>query len=389
MPDTQTSPRLSKDIDDIRAGLFSRIEQVQDEYAAKGWLPARMNLNKGVVRGIIELFAWVLWQVYTFLSIIHQQAIPRSSTGEWLGVHATQVDLTRKPATKARGSVLFLRGEQTGNVRIPAGRILRTPPDGAGNVFRYVTEELAVLPEGAASVSVPVAAEEYGQGSNAAAGQICELVTPVTGISGVTNSADWLTEEGADEEGDAGLQLRYTLAWKSQAGVTRAAYEKAALSVPGVLAVYVSDQHPRGEGTVDVVVQGSAGIPTAKLLEKVREALEDSIVINHDLQVKAPTPVNITVKAVLEILSGDEKTIKEQAEATIRKMFSFDSEDDGIPRFSLGKDVVRDRLASGIINISNVKRIRWESPSGDVVIAPDALPVLAELDLQIDWVDQA
>ena len=70
-------------------------------------------------------------------------------------------------------------------------------------------------------------------------------------------------------------------------------------------------------------------------------------------------------------------------------MFSFDSEDDGIPRFSLGKDVVRDRLASGIINISNVKRIRWESPSGDVVIAPDALPVLAELDLQIDWVDQA
>ena len=362
---------------------------MQDEYAAKGWLPARMNLNKGVVRGIIELFAWGLWQVYTFLSIIHQQAIPRSSTGEWLGVHATQVDLTRKPATKARGSVLFLRGEQTGNVRIPAGRILRTPPDGAGNVFRYVTEELAVLPEGAASVSVPVAAEEYGQGSNAAAGQICELVTPVTGISGVTNSADWLTEEGADEEGDAGLQLRYTLAWKSQAGVTRAAYEKAALSVPGVLAVYVSDQHPRGEGTVDVVVQGSAGIPTAKLLEKVREALEDSIVINHDLQVKAPTPVNITVKAVLEILSGDEKTIKEQAEATIRKMFSFDSEDDGIPRFSLGKDVVRDRLASGIINISNVKRIRWESPSGDVVIAPDALPVLAELDLQIDWVDQA
>ena len=81
MPDTQTSPRLSKDIDDIRAGLFSRIEQVQDEYAAKGWLPARMNLNKGVVRGIIELFAWGLWQVYTFLSIIHQQAIRRRESG--------------------------------------------------------------------------------------------------------------------------------------------------------------------------------------------------------------------------------------------------------------------------------------------------------------------
>ena len=121
MPDTQTSPRLSKDIDDIRAGLFSRIEQVQDEYAAKGWLPARLNLNKGIVRGIVELFAWGLWQLYTFLSVIHQQAIPRSSTGEWLGVHATQVDLERKPATKARGNVLFLRGEQPEIFGFPVG----------------------------------------------------------------------------------------------------------------------------------------------------------------------------------------------------------------------------------------------------------------------------
>ena len=55
------SIRLSKDISTIRAGLFERIEAVQDEYAAKGWLPARLNLNKGIARGIIELFAWGLW----------------------------------------------------------------------------------------------------------------------------------------------------------------------------------------------------------------------------------------------------------------------------------------------------------------------------------------
>lgn len=383
------SIRLSKGIGTIRSELYARIEAVQDDYAARGWLPARLNLNKGIARGLIELFAWGMWQLYTFLDVVHRQAIPRDATGEWLNTHVVQVDLTRKAATKARGTVLFLRGDQSGNIRIPGGRILRTPPDGTGTIYRYVTDDLAVLPEGSDSVAVSVTAEDYGQGGNATVGQICELVTPVEGISGVLNAADWLTEEGADEEGDAGLQLRYTLAWKSQAGITRAAYEKAALSVPGVIAVYVSDQHPRGEGTVDVIVQGSAGSPTAKLLEKVRKALEDAIVINHDLQVKAPTLVNISVKAVLEILSGDEKTIKAQAEATIRKMFSFGSESDGLPRFSLGKDVVRDRLASGIINLPSVKRIRWESPSGDIVIAPDALPVLAELDLRIDWVEQA
>ena len=42
----------------------------------------------------------------------------------------------------------FLRGDQTGNVRIPAGRIVRTQPDGKGDIYRYVTDELAVLPEG-------------------------------------------------------------------------------------------------------------------------------------------------------------------------------------------------------------------------------------------------
>lgn len=382
------SIRLSKTIGEIRAGLFERIEAVQDEYAAKGWLPARLNLNKGIVRGIVEIFAWGLWQLYNFLDLIHKQAIPLDSTGEWLDVHAAQVDETRKPATKTRGNVLFLRGEQTGNVRIPAGRIVRTRPDGAGAVYRYVTEAFAVLPEGAESVAVPGVAEEYGQGSNAAAGQIAELVTPVEGIRGVTNAADWLTSEGADKESDASLQRRYELAWKARAGVTRAAYEAAALSVPGVVDVYVADQHPRGEGTVDVVVQGAAGMPTAKLLEAVKTALDNAIVVNHDLQVKAPVPVSVSVRAVLELLSGDADTIRAQAESWIKAMFTY-GEDADIPRFSIGRDVVRDRLASGIVSISGVKRIRWESPQADVEIPADGLAVLAELSLSTVWVEQA
>lgn len=382
------SIRLSKDISTIRAGLFERIEAVQDEYAAKGWLPARLNLNKGIARGIIELFAWGLWQLYNFLDVIHRQAIPRESTGEWLDLHAAQVDETRKGATKARGNVLFLRGEQTGNIRIPAGRIVRTKPDGTGAIYRYVTDELAVLPDDAESVAVPATAEEYGQSSNASVGQICELVTPVEGISGVTNAADWLIEEGADEESDVSLQRRYELAWRAQAGVTRAAYEAAALSVAGVVDVYVADRHPRGEGTVDVVVQGTAGIPTANLLADVRAALDAAIVINHDLLFKAPEPVNVSVKAVLELISGDAESTQAEAENWVRAMFSS-GDDPDIPRFSIGKDVVRDRLASGIVGLSGVKRIRWESPAADVTIPAGGLAVLSSLELETVWVTES
>lgn len=379
------SMRLSKDTGDIRAGLFERIEAVQDDYAARGWLPARLNLNKGIARGIIELFAWGLWQLYKFLDVVHRQAIPLEATGDWLDTHAAQVDERRKPATKARGKVLFLRGDATGNIRIPAGRIVRTLPDGKGDIYRYVTDELAVLPEGAASVAVPATAEEYGQGANAAVGQVCELVTPVEGISGVTNTANWLLEEGADAESDASLRRRYVLAWQSKAGVTRAAYEAAALAVPGVVDVYVADQHPRGEGTVDVVVQGAAGMPTQKLLNDVRAALDASIVINHDLLVKAPEPVKVQVRAMLELLSGDADAVKTEAESWVRSMFSY-GDDPDIPRFSIGKDVVRDRLASGLVSIAGVKRIRWESPAGDVEIPADGLAVLEALDLQTVWV---
>ena len=111
------SLRLSKDISDIRAGLFERIESVQDEYAAKGWLPARLNLNKGIARGIIELFAWGLWQLYNFLAVIHRQAIPLEATGEWLDTHAApcppQCPPPRRPQARHKGArqcAVFARG---------------------------------------------------------------------------------------------------------------------------------------------------------------------------------------------------------------------------------------------------------------------------------------
>lgn len=371
---------LSKTIEELRAAIFARIEAVQEEYAAKGWLPARLNLNKGIARGMIEMFAWGQWQLYNFLNVVHKQAIPRESTGKWLDLHCDQIGIARKPATKAKGNVLFLRGDTRSNIRIPAGRILRTPPDGVGEIYRYVTDELVVLPEGAESVEVPVTSEEYGQGANAALGQICELVTPVVGIAGVTNEKDWLTEEGADEESDASLQRRYVLEWQSKAGVTRAAYEAAALSVPGVVDVFVADQHPRGEGTVDVVVESTAGMPTESLLVQAREALDDRIVINHDLLVKAPTPYPTKVIARLELLTGDAEAILLEAENWARAMFTY-NDSISVPRFSIGKDVIRDRLASGIVEIPGVKRIVWESPDADIQIPADGLARLEELKL--------
>ena len=107
------------------------------------------------------------------------------------------------------------------NIPIPAGTIVRTLPDGKGEVYRYVTTADAVLPAGSDTVTVPAQSETYGAAANAGTGQICEIVTPVDGVGGVTNKADWLTLEGADAENDVSLRKRYRLAWMAQATPAR------------------------------------------------------------------------------------------------------------------------------------------------------------------------
>jgi phage-related baseplate assembly protein len=204
----------------------------------------------------------------------------------------------------------------------------------------------------------------------------------------VGNGADWLLREGADEETDAALQRRYALSWEALGGVTGAKYKAVSLGVSGVADVRVNDQHPRGEGTVDVVVKSTAGLPTATLLEEVTAALDAEIVINHDVLVKGPSPVAVAVDMTLVLLSGDEAATKALAENYIRDAFS--GMNPLVPGIGIGEDVIRDRLASGIVSLPGVKKVVWGGSlaGGDLEIAPDALALLESLRIDAEWTDQ-
>lgn len=380
-------PRVSRTIEDVRASVFGYVETAQDSLATHGYLPVRLNLNKGVVRGLLEIFCWGYWQIYSLLQRLLQQVSPDGATGEWLDMHAVGVDVTRRPATKARGKVRFLRaaqGSPEANVTIPAGRIVRTLPDGAGRIYRYGTTDTAVLPAGADFVDVPVEAEDYGAAANASAGQICELATPVTGISGVTNPAGWLTEEGADEETDAQLRERYALQWQANNGCTKYAYMAWALSVPGVTSVSILDHHPRGQGTVDIVVRGADVLPTAALLDKVRAAIAPNTPINDDWLVKGPTPVSAALDGTLEYTAGDPDAIRAQAENRLRALFAERSPLADVTALQIGQDLTRDLLTHTVMAVPGVKRVTWASPAQDVVPVPaDGVAFLESLNLRV------
>lgn len=376
---------VHKTLDECRAVVFGRMEEVHEEYAAKGWLPMRLNLNAGIARGILEIVSWTLFAFYEFLRRSLPNVFPLSAGGDWLNLHADQVTLERRQATQAEGRVTFTRADDTpdGNVRISAGKIVRTRPDGKGDVYRYVTLESAVLPAGENSADVLVRAEEYGQASNATVGQICEISTHIPGIAAVANGPDWLVSEGADEETDAQLQERYVLAWLELAGCTSAAYKAWALSIPGVLTAKILDQHPRGEGTVDVVVRGTAGIPTDALLEKVRAVIAEKAPVNDDWLVKAPLEVPVALAYVAEITEGTEEVQVELTKNRTRALFAGSGISlDDVPPFGIGEDFTRDRVVSVNVGaLQGLKRLVWTSPADLVEVPQDGLVSLKALDV--------
>lgn len=375
MPGQETTalPKLSKTIDDVRAAIFAHVEKAQDDFAARGWLPARLNLNKGVVRGLLEIYCWGYWQIYALLQRLMKQAVPATASGDWLDTHAASVNLFRRAATKARGNIRFYRAPASSlaaNITIPARRIVRTLPDGTGQVYRYATLADAVLPAGADAVDVPAEAEDYGAAANASAGQICELVTPVESVSGVSNEADWLTSEGADEETDAQLQERYALAWAANNGCTKHAYKAWALSVPGVTSVSILDQHPRGQGTVDIVVRGADVLPTEALLGKVRAAIAPNVPINDDWLVKGPQAIPCAISGEIEYTSGDPDALRLAAENRIRALFAETSPLTDVSALQIGQDMTLDLLTHTVMAVPGVKRVTWRSPAHDVVRVP-------------------
>jgi phage-related baseplate assembly protein len=174
-------------------------------------------------------------------------------------------------------------------------------------------------------------------------------------------------------------------------GMTKYAYASWALSVTGTVAVKVLDQHPRGQGTVDVIVKGAAGIPTDALLANVRQAVatgarpEDVQAgppVNDDWQARGPQAVPLAVTGALTLKPGTHAdSAKAEAVQRLRALFTDPATVKGIDPLQIGEDVPLDRLTAAVMGAAGVKKVEWTSPVGDVAVAADALATLESLAL--------
>ena len=256
-----------------------------------------------------------------------------------------------------------------------------------GNELRFFTTENVVIPAGTASLEVPVKAEFDGAAYNVGQGYIRVLVTHIPGIDAVTNAADWLVEEGADQESDAALRKRYKLRWNELAtGSTALAYESWAYQVPGVMDVAVNDSNPRGDGTVDVIIASPAGEPTEVLRNTVKAYIDTRRPLCSDVQVIGPTlqTVDLDITLYLYPDRGSLTDARTEAERILQKFFTMTDGETDVEAQRIGDDFIRARLISHLMGIQDVFNVVLTSPVDDISVAVDELASRGTVVLQVE-----
>ena len=112
--------------------------------------------------------------------------------------------------------------------------------------------------------------------------------------------------EGSDTADDESARARTLRSWSELAQLaTEDAFVNAAESVTGVLFAQADCDHPRGQGTVDIIVTGTAGEATEGLLKSVQEAVDKIAGPYDNILVKSSVTVDQDIELTITTGSAD------------------------------------------------------------------------------------
>lgn len=301
------------------------IEELQRELEAEGF-PVT-NFNKGgIFYHLARLSVRIGLELKQLARTILNSCFIKHAEGDWLEIKAADYSKSRKAAVKAQGYVTIYREEFANALQITKGHGFKTLPDRQGQELKFYVVETTVIGAGEATGKVLVEAAEAGTFYNILPGKITQSMIHLEGVGRVENAEDWLYREGTEEETDQSLRERCVSSYAELA--TRTIEEKlrnAAKSVSGVLYARIDAQHPRGQGTVDVIITGAAGEASPAVLEAVAEEIEPLKGNYEDYLVKSAEVVKQDF-VVTVWLDADTSTVgvAEQAEELLQKMMCLD-----------------------------------------------------------------
>lgn len=300
------------------------MENVQGELEDEGF-PITNFKKGGIFYHLCRMLVTIYIELKELARTIVNSCFIKHAEGDWLKIKAADYSKQQKEAKKAKGYVSIYRSEYNNALQVTKGHCFKTEPDAGGKELKFYCCENTVIDAGEPVGRVLVEAEEAGTYYNIAPGRIAISMIHLDGVDYVTNEEDWLFEEGAEEEDLEDLRDRCMSSWAELA--TRTIEEKlrnAAKSVPGVLDARIDAQHPRGQGTVDVIVTGAAGEASPELIRKVGEAIEPLKGNYEDYLVKSSEVVRQDFELVV-YLAEDAATdgVDAQAEKLIEDMMAL------------------------------------------------------------------
>jgi len=304
---------------------------------------------------------------------------PMWAEDEWLDYHAKGKGLTRKPANPASGTLLITGVSGT---TIPSGFKFAAPAVGDEPAIEYETKEKYTIGEDG-TVVIQVTAVEAGTIGNVPAGTVSLMMTPIKGITSITNPAPIIggTEQESNDELRGRIDEIDAASEASFVG-SDGDYVRWAEEVPGVGTALVMPEWA-GPGTVKVVVIDANGQPANAA---IIAAVYDNIMSPGDrLQRKAPIGATVTVDApaakeidytfLLEIEAGEtQETVLERFKAQLQTYY-IEAKKDGVVRYT--------RIGSILTNTSGVKDFTGLTVNGDtanIVLEEDEYPVTGVVD---------
>lgn len=358
------------------------MEKVQGELEDEGF-PITNFKKGGVFYHLCRMLVTIYIELKELARVIVNSCFIKHAEGDWLKIKAADYSKQQKEAKAAKGYVTIYRNEYNNALQVTKGHCFKTEPDAGGKELKFYCCENTVIDAGEPVGRVLVEAEAPGTYYNIAPGRISISMIHLDGMDYVTNEEDWLFEEGAEEEDLEDLRDRCMSSWAELA--TRTIEEKlrnAAKSVPGVLDARIDAQHPRGQGTVDVIVTGAAGEASPELIRRVGEAIEPLKGNYEDYLVKSSEVVRQAFELVV-YLAEDAATdgVDAQAVKLIEEMMALTRGEMN----TLYRDSIIQVLST---KIDNYRKTDILQPSGDMLLGQDKVIMAGDINVTVRNVAQ-
>jgi uncharacterized phage protein gp47/JayE len=353
------------------------VQQLQEEGFAV------TNFQSG---GVFYTLLMIVFRIYIelvgLLRTVLSNMVVSNANGTWLELKAADFAKKRKAAIKTQGKVTLSRETPGEAVTIPKGQVFKTTKDINGDELRYFSLADTILKKDSLSVEVLVEAEIEGSRYNVPQGQIINSLTHIEGVDTITNGAEWITTEGSDIEELESLRSRVLNSWAELSTLPIAdKYKNVCEAVPGVLFVRVDDQHPRGQGTVDIIVTGTAGEATEGLIALVQAAADaikgpyDDVLVKSSITVAQAISVTVTVSA-----SIDTDGLEDRVTSALTDLLKIQK------NRNLNELTIADIIFTVKSKVSEIQNVKVTAPAEDVLLESDKIVIAGEITVTVQKV---